>query len=269
VKSRKSESATDTPTAARPGVLPDVGVPCAFRPEFLDFDRGIHVGNLTEHERITRVLKLALETRYGQPFVTERWGRGVYWHWIGYLPRANRAAKPISSDVSFGCSKFFLSVDTGDRAARFGLQIERGFVKATPEHRQFLLREDWDWHRLLASLKPRGAMAREIERLVGREGFELHAGCWGGEASGYSKATYPGPLKLRRVLETAPRDSWAGFQLYYRLTESDVKSSTGLDLVESMLAVYRELVPAMNLCMQIELADCIAPGAGYTGKRAI
>jgi hypothetical protein len=31
-----------------------------FSPEFLDFRRGIHVGNLEENERITRILKLAL-----------------------------------------------------------------------------------------------------------------------------------------------------------------------------------------------------------------
>jgi len=252
----------NTTAASRPDVLPGLGVPCAFRPEFLDFQRGIHVGNLNESERITRILKLALEARYGQPFVTERWGRGVYWHWIGYLPRANRAAKPISSGVSFGCSKFFLSVDTEERAVRFGLQIERGFAKATRDHRQFLLREDWDWHRLLAALKPRGAMARELKRLLGREGFELHAGCWGGEASGYSKANYPGPAKLRRILEAAPSNHWAGFQLFYRLSETDVQSAAGLDLVESMLAAYRELVPAMNLCMQVELADCTAPAFG-------
>ena len=85
----------------QPVVLPDLGIACAFRPEFLDFQRGIHVGNLHDDERITQILKLALEARYGQPFVTERWGRGVYWKWIGYLPRANRLAKPISSDVSF------------------------------------------------------------------------------------------------------------------------------------------------------------------------
>ena len=47
-----------------------------FRPEFLDFRRGIRVGNLNDDERITRILKVALEARYRQPFVTERWGRG-------------------------------------------------------------------------------------------------------------------------------------------------------------------------------------------------
>src|SRR3974377_553711 len=83
----------------------------AFRPEFLDFKRGIRVGNLKDNERITRLLKMELEHRYQQEFVTERWGRGVYWMWIGYLPRANRAAMPISGSVSFGCSKFFIMVD--------------------------------------------------------------------------------------------------------------------------------------------------------------
>jgi len=57
----------------------------AFRPDCLDFRRGIHVGNLEDNERITRILKLALESGYAQPFVTERWGRGVCWQWIGYL----------------------------------------------------------------------------------------------------------------------------------------------------------------------------------------
>jgi hypothetical protein len=240
---------------SRPAVLQAEDVPCAFRPAFLDFERGIHVGNLTEAERITRILKLALEARYGQPFVTERWGRGVYWKWIGFLPRANRAAKPISSDVSFGCSKLFLDVDTEERCANFGLQIERGFEKPPREHRQFALRSDWDWHRFVAALKPRSAMARELDRLVRREGFLLHAGCWGAERMLFSKANYPGPLQLRRTLEKAPANQWAGVQLFYRMSERDVVTATGLDLVESMLAAYREVVPAMNLCMQVELID--------------
>ena len=61
--------------------------------------------------------------------------------------------------------------------------------------------------------------------------------------------------QLRRALENAPQNLWAGFQIFYRMSESEVRSATGLDLVESMLAVYREVLPTMNLCMQIELAD--------------
>jgi hypothetical protein len=46
--------------------------------EFLDFQYGIRVGKLEEHERITRLLKLGLEAEFGEPLVTERWGRGMY-----------------------------------------------------------------------------------------------------------------------------------------------------------------------------------------------
>ena len=147
-----------------------------FRPEFLDFRRGIRVGNLNDDERITRILKLALEARYRQSFVTERWGRGVYWQWIGYLAKANRAAMPLSSKVSFGCAKFFLMIDTDDQRFKCGLQVERGLLKAPPGQERFELRDDWDWHRLLQALKPKGAMERELKRLVMREGFWIQVG---------------------------------------------------------------------------------------------
>jgi hypothetical protein len=236
-------------------------VAVGFRPEYLDFERGIHVGNLEENERITRILKLALEARYGEPFVTERWGRGVYWKWIGYLPRSNRAAKAISSSVSFGCSKFFLTVDTGERLFKCGMQVERGYVRAPREYRCCQLRSDWDWHRLVEALQPGGGLERELDRLVRREGFLLHAGGW--EEQHFARAGYPGVRKVREALEAAPKSHWAGFQIFYAMQESEVRGATGLDLVESMLAVFREVTPAMNLCMQIQLVE----RAGDAGKQ--
>jgi hypothetical protein len=56
-------------------------------------------------------------------------------------------------------------------------------------------------------------------------------------------------------LNAASTTNWAGFQLFYPMTEDDVRVSAGLDLIESMLAVFREVTPAMNQCMQIELAE--------------
>jgi hypothetical protein len=234
------------------------GVPrtaVAFRPEFLDFDRGIRVGHIEDNERITRLLKVELEHRFREPFVTERWGRGVYWQWIGYLPKANRAAKPISSSVSFGCSKFFLSVNTDARRFECGLQIERGFVKAPAGFAGCELKHDWDWHRLLKSLKRDGPMESEIRRLVRREGFMIHAGAWEASAGEFGKNKLPDILELRRILKTAKEDSWAGFQLFYPMAEGEVQSATGLDLFESMLAIFDEVTPAMNLSMQIELCE--------------
>jgi len=39
------------------------------------------------------------------------------------------------------------------------------------------------------------------------------------------------------------------------MTENEVQASTGLDLVESILAVFREVTPAMNLCMKVQLTE--------------
>jgi hypothetical protein len=233
--------------------VPPVAI--AFRPEFLDFRRGIHVGNLEENERITRILKLALEAHFQQGFVTERWGRGVFWQWIAFLPRANREAKPLSSHVSFGCSKFFISVETDEKLFQCGLQIERGYVKAPRSFRACQLGPDWDWHRLVKGLRPGSAVERELRRLVLREGFSVYAGSWETEISQFSKENFPGVAKLRRLLDAAPKNHWAGFQVFYPMSEDEVRSATGVDLVESMLAVFREVTPLMNLTMQIELQE--------------
>jgi hypothetical protein len=223
-----------------------------FQPEYLDFQKGIRVGNLDDNQRITRILKLALESRFCQPFVTERFGRGVYWQWIGFLPRANRSAKPISSKVSFGCSKFYLTMDTDERVFKCGFSVERGMIEPPVDFPKIELKPDWDWHRLLASLKPAGVMARELKRLVSREGFLIDAGGWE-ERKPLGKNNFPSVTKLKKTLEEAPGAKWAGFQVYYPMPEKEVLNSTGIDLVESMMAIFEETTPAMNLCMQIRL----------------
>ncbi len=222
-----------------------------FKPDYLDFARGIRVGNLEPHERITRILKAGLEARYGQEFVTERWGRGVFWQWIGFLNRANRDAKPRSSHVSFGCSKFFVAVDTDQRRFQCGLQIERGYVRAPRDARECQLRSDWDWQRLTAALSPRGSLMRELRRLTGDE-FEVQAGSWS-EPHVFRKTTLPGAARLRALLDGAPATEWCGFQVYFPLEERDVQSMTGGDLIDTMFAVFDEVRPAMNECMQVAI----------------
>jgi hypothetical protein len=224
-----------------------------FRPEYLDFRRGIHVGNLEDHERITRILKLGLESRYRQPFVTERWGRGVYWQWIGYLPRANREAKPVSNRVSFGCSKFFLSLDTDEGLFKCGMQVERGYVKPPRDLPSCKLERDWDWHRLLAALSPGNAMEKELKRLVVREGFRIRAGSWEQGPIYFTRSNFDGNTVIARALRKAPPDEWVGFQLFYAMDENEVRSTNGHDLVESMMAVFEEVTPVMNFCMQVRL----------------
>jgi hypothetical protein len=223
-----------------------------FRPEFLDFRRGIHVGNLEENQRITRILKLALEARYGESFVTERYGRGVYWRWIGFLARANREAKPLSSRVSFGCSKYFVSVDPEEALFKCGLQVERGFSKAPRGSRAWQLQPDWDWNRLLQALRRSAPLDLELRRLSG-EGFHIFAGSWGTGGDTFARDAYPGAAKLKRILLAAPANEWAGLQVYYPMTEKEVGSSTGPDLVDSMLAVFDEVTTIHDLSSDIAL----------------
>lgn len=225
----------------------------AFSPKFLNFDRGIRVGNLEDNERITRLLKVELEYRHQQQFVTERWGRGVFWLWIGLLPRANRNAMPVSSSVSFGCSKFFITVDTDERLFKCGLQVERGYIKAPRDFRSCELRADWDWNRLLKSLRTSSPMESELKRLVVREGFRIHAGGWEEGVKEIGRLNFQGAAQIRRILAKAPPRSWAGFQLYYPMKEKEVINTTGAELFEAMLAVFEEVTAAMNLCMHIQL----------------
>lgn len=222
-----------------------------FAAEFLDFERGIRVGNLEDHERITRILKLALEARYREGFVTERFGRGVYWQWIGFVSRSNRSAKTVSSKVSFGCSKFFLTIDDG--LFKCGFSVERGMIRPPAGNLQIRLGPDWDWHRLLAALVPGGEMERQLRRLVRREGFRIDAGSWEPRTT-FGRGEFPGMDLLYRTLAGAEPSSWAGFQVYYPMSRKEVAGSSGVDLVEAMMAVFGEVTPAMNLCMQVPLA---------------
>jgi len=223
-----------------------------FRPEFLDFRRGIRVGKLEDNQRITRILKLSLEERFGEAFITERYGRGMYWRWIGLLPRSNRLAKALSSDVSFGCAKFFIMIDVEEAAFKCGLQVERGFVTAPAERRAFVLREDWDWHRLVKRLRKNSPLEAELTRLITVEGFQCQTGTLD-EPVRFTAETWSGAPNLRRSLQRAAGNDWAGLQVFYPMTEQEVGSTNGLDLVESMLAVFDEVTPLMNGCMQVEL----------------
>jgi hypothetical protein len=226
--------------------------PVGFRSSFLDFDRGIRVGNLEPHERITRILKAGLESRFAAPFVTERWGRGVYWQWIGYLARENRSAKPVSSGVSFGCTKFFISIETDERRFKCGMQVERGYLRAPSGFRECRLRADWDWHRLLAGLSPRAPLFAELKRLTA-DGFEIHAGSWADPH--VFTGRLPPAARIASLLEAAPGSQWCGFQVYYPLTEEEVRALPRSEAVDVMFAVFDEVSRAVSLCSQVPLHD--------------
>jgi hypothetical protein len=241
----------------------------AFRTEWIDFEKGIRVGNLEPHERITRILKYRLEEEYGTGFVTDRWGRGVFWQWICWVPRADREAKPVSSHVNFGCAKLFISQDHAARVFQCGLQVERGTepAKARGAERaespgagsgsgagEVVLQEDWDWHRLMKQCAEKTSLDEELGRLVRREGFVARVWGWPG-APTFTAGNYRSAGQIRAAARKAPRDVWAGFQLYYPMPEQEVRATSGYEFVQAIMGAFSEVIPAMNLCMQVTLAS--------------
>ncbi len=224
----------------------------AFRPAWLDFEHGIRVGNLEPHERITQIIRHGLEEAWTTPFVVDRWGRGVYWQWICWVPRENRQAKPLSSDVNFGCAKYFISLDKTKRVFQFGLTVERGYLRGRPPFAGILLKKDWDWHRLMAGCRKGSLVDEELTRLVRQEGFSARIG---GERSAlFDAGSFRSAAQLRTAAGKALPTAWAGFDLFYPMPEDEVKAATGFEIVQAVLGGFTELAPLMNMFMQVPLA---------------
>jgi len=231
----------------------------AFRPEWIDFDRGIRVGNLEPHERITQILKFQLEQRHQTRFITDRWGRGVYWQWICGLPGANREIKPLSNAVNFGCAKLFISADSERRVFKSGLQIERGYATGPEAAKPWGLRDDFDWHRLVRQCRSGSLLDREMDRLVNGEGFV--AAVIGEQATGELAArNFTRAAQLRPAMRACAPEYWAGFQLYYPMPEKDVRACTGLELVKAISGVFAEVTAVMNCCIQFHLESTPSVG---------
>jgi hypothetical protein len=238
-------------TEAAPRVQPQ------FSPAYLDFERGIRMGNLEPHQRITRILRHTLETRHGTPFITDRWGRGVYWQWICWLPVANRKAKPESNRYNFGCAKFYITLDQDDQTFEAGLQIERAATRAAGD--DVRARPDWDFYKLLRGLRRGTPLAREIERLVKEEEFVVRAGAFSALAA-FTHRDYKGPAPLAAACRKIPAGDWGGFQLCYVFPRKEILAMTGDDIVAAIEAIFDEVTPTMNLVMTV---PCLTePGKG-------
>ena len=225
----------------------------AFRSEWIDFRNGLRIGNLEPHERITQILKFYLERRYGTQFITDRWGRGVYWRWICWLPRINKQAKPISSGVNFGCAKLFITIDMDAGIFKSGLQVEGGWAADPEPYPGVRLRDDWDWHRLVKQCWSGTALDRELQRLIKREGFVVEVGDWTTKAR-FDASNFRSGRQVRGALKRRSQREWIAFQLFYPMPAQEVQACTGFELVKAVSAVFDEVMPAMNTCMQVELA---------------
>lgn len=228
-----------------------------FRREFIDFERGIRMGNLEPHQRITQIVKAALEDRHPTRFTIDRWGRGVYWKWICWVPLESRKAKPLSSGYNFGSAKYYISLNRDRQTFEAGMQVERAPLEPGTSHAH--TREDWDFHAVVRGLRRGRPLAKETSRLVREEGFTVRAGSFAGREM-FSPDTWRGPAPLRRACERIPPDAWGGLQLAYEFSRGEIKAATGDDIVGSVLAIFDELVPAMNAVLTVPCLRPRSPG---------
>lgn len=201
------------------------------------------MGHLDPRERITQIIKKRLTDKHGMRMICDRWGRGVYWQWICWVPEANRKAKPISSTFNFASAKFFVAVDREERVFQSGIQVERAPKK--PEEGAVKLEKDWDWHVLLRALRA-DELPRILRRLL-REGFRIRGGPFSSLVE-YHQRSWDLPA-FRRKLQTFSVREWGGFQLFWPMAEKEITATPGPEIIDAALAVFDELTPAMNLCM--------------------
>lgn len=231
----------------------------AFDGSWIDFARGIRVGNLEPHERITRILARHLETVHGVPFTIDRWGRGAYWQWICWVPRPNREAKPVSHGANWGSAKYFISIDREARIFESGMTVERGYASGPESRKPWGLREDWDWHRLVRQCARGAALDAEMRRLVTAEGFVVSV-MGGAGTVRFDARSFTSARAVRTAAMRCPGRDWAGVSVYYPMPEAEVRAATGYELVKAVEGVFAQLVPAMNLCLQVPLRTAAAAG---------
>jgi hypothetical protein len=230
----------------------------AFDNAWIDFQNGIRVGNLEPEQRITRILKHHLETKHGVSFVTDRWGRGVYWQWICWVPRPNREAKPMSHGANWCSAKLYITVDRKAGVFESGMTVERGFVAGPDARLPWGLKDDWDWHRMIAQCRKGSALDAETARLVKDEGF-VAAIAGGAGTTRFDARSWTSALQVRNAAAKCPAREWAGFNLYYPMPEAEVRATPGPELVKAIEGVFAQLVPAKNLCMAVPLSG-VKPG---------
>src|SRR5207302_9305079 len=111
-----------------------------------------------------------------------------------------------------------------------------------------LLKDDWDWHRLIKQSAAGSELDGELQRLVKREGFVVEVGNWDANTV-FTKKDFESARQIRGAAKKYSKREWAGFQLYYPMPEREVHGCSGYDLVQAICGIFAEVIPAMNACM--------------------
>ena len=67
------------------------------------------------------------------------------------------------------------------------------------------------------------------------------------------RASFRSAAQLAAAARRISPQVFGGLQLYYPMPARELRSCTGYELVKAVLAVFAEVLPTMNLCMQVEL----------------
>jgi hypothetical protein len=164
--------------------------------------------------------------------------------------------------VNFSCAKLFISVSEmqkqspvgayRQKAFKSGLQVERGYTVGPEPYPGCLLKEDWDWHRLMKQCASGTMLDAELRRLLKREGFVAEVGDFESNAV-FTVKNFRSARQLRDAAGPYPKNEWVGFQVYYPMPEREVRNCSGIELVKAVCGVFAEVMPAMNACMSAPL----------------
>jgi hypothetical protein len=142
--------------------------------------------------------------------------------------------------------------------------IERGYAEGPAAYPGCLLQRDWDWHRFVRACARGTPLERELRRLLVREGFVAEVGDWEANAV-FTGRNFRAADQIRAAVRRCPRREWVGFQLYYPMPDLELRRCTGLEVVKAIGAVFAEVVPTMNACMQVPLIPADGPRAPDSG----
>ncbi|MDP3981306.1 MAG: hypothetical protein Q8Q33_07840, partial [Chlamydiota bacterium] len=192
--------------------------PCAFQPSFIDFKKGIRVGHLDENARLSRILKNALHEIFGEVFLVDRWGRGVYWEYIWFTPQRSWKKKNIKGRGHFESAKFFVGLDSKLKEFRAGIHIESGYTRSVEEPR-YQRNDQWDWNRMMKTLKGNTHLHAILKQLINEEQFRLQIG-FSEDRSIYD--CWDGPKNILKEIQKRLCENWVVVQFFHAYSKQDL-----------------------------------------------
>jgi hypothetical protein len=226
-------------------------LPEQFNTQWIDFKKGIRVGHLEEDQRITQILKKRLLKLFNEDFLIDHWGRGLFWSYIWFCPRKNLKAKNFKGPGQFPSAKYFIGVDSNRRLFVAGFYVESGYNES--EEPRYQRNSDWDWNRFVVKLKKDSVFQKEVQRLMFEEDFELAIG-FEENLKIFDKQNFKDLEPVCDEINKRLNEDWVVVQIYYPLSEKELKSMNGAELIQAIMGIWSESAGLMNACLRVPLS---------------